>query len=515
MTRRPLSVFVTILLLACAATAAAQQGTAASQGDTVRKIIHEEGYRPTPGDVYSLTINYGVSTSRRMADQEAASQSTQRTETIPLVLQANYELTVPYIGEIDVRTLTYEELQQTVTQQLRERLLVPFVSLTLSAPAVYDVFIWGSVNNPGYHTISSINRLLDAIGAAGGTQQTGSRRKIEVHRDDEVERYDLLAFVAQGDEEENPFIRPGDRVFVPVAEAAAEVRGAVAKPGTYELLGDETVGEILELAGGLLPTAQVGKATVNRINESNRYVILDLADADVRTLPARPGDVVTIPASTSTAETVLLEGAIHRGPAEEGSPRSVPMEPILLEVPYTPGLTVLRVLEQFGGPTTFAEPERSFIIRAEDNRREPVPDLAALWEDRQWDRDITLSPGDRLVVPMKRLVVSVSGLVNSPGAFSFTSGYTVGDYLELAGGVDEENGSANQLFFAEPDGSLARVTVDTPVPIGANIYVGRSAWGQAQQTFDDIFTFTGWITGIIGVATVIVEFIQIFNPAFP
>ncbi|MFW5689799.1 MAG: SLBB domain-containing protein, partial [Spirochaetota bacterium] len=154
-------------------------------------------------------------------------------------------------------------------------------------------------------------------------------------------------------------------------------------------------------------------------------------------------------------------------------------------------------------------------IRSEDNRREAVPDLLALWDERRWDEDLPLNPGDRLVVPMKRLVVSVAGSVNAPGGFAFTSGYTVGDYLELAGGVDEENGSADQLFFAEPDGSLTRVGIDSPVPIGANIYVGRSAWGEAQRTFENIFTVTGWVTGIIGVATVIIEFVRIFSPGFP
>jgi protein involved in polysaccharide export with SLBB domain len=476
------------------------------QSDIARKIIHEARYRPTPGDVYDLTINYGVNPN---------AGSAQRTETIPLILQSDYQLMVPYIGTIDAGDLTYSELQDQVTSRVRERLLVPFASLTLAAPAVYDVFVWGNVNQPGYHTISSLNRLLDTVGVAGGTQESGSRRRIEVERDGVVEQYDLVAFLAQGDQNQNPYIRPGDRIFVPVAESAAEVRGAVAKPGPYELIGDETVGDLIELAGGLLPTAQLDEASINRLDEQNRYTILDLTDDDLRSLTTQTGDIVTIPASTSTSETILVEGAIHQGPAEEGSPRSIPLEPILLEVPYTPGVTVLRVLEQFGGPTNFAEPERSFIIRGEDGRREPIPDLGTLWQARQWDRDINLLPGDRLVVPMKRLVVAVGGFVSSPGSFPFTSGYTVGDYLELAGGVDPEDGSPNQLFFAEPDGSRTRVGVDTPVPIGANIYVGRSGWGQAKKTFNDVFTVTGWVTGIIGVATAIIEFVQLFNPNFP
>ncbi|MFW6288781.1 MAG: SLBB domain-containing protein [Spirochaetota bacterium] len=478
-------------------------GTLFAQSEVARKIIHEDQYRPTPGDVYTLTINYGISPSAGTA---------QRTESISLILQADYQINVPYIGMIDASTLSYNELQNEVTTRVRERLLAPFATLTLAAPAVFDVFIWGSVETPGYHTVTSLNRLLDTIAAAGGTQPTGSRRQIEVQSGNTSQRYDLVAFLSQGDQRQNPYLQPGSRIFVPVADSAVELQGAVVKPGTYELIGDETVGDVIELAGGLLPTAQIDKATVNRLDEQNRYTVVDLASVDIQSMPARTGDVITIPASTSTSETVLLEGAIHRGPAEEGNPRAVPLEPLLLEVPYTPGMTVLRVLERFGGPTNFAELERSFIIRGQDNLREPIPDLGTLWTERQWDRDIALRPGDRLVVPMKRLVVSVGGSVNSAGAFAFTSGYTVGDYLELAGGVDEENGSPNRLFFAEPDGSLTRVDVSTPVPIGTNIYVGRSGWGRTKQAFSDLFTVTGWITGIIGVATVVIEFVQLVSP---
>ena len=116
---------------------------------------------------------------------------------------------------------------------------------------------------------------------------------------------------------------------------------------------------------------------------------------------------------------------------------------------------------------------------------------------------------------MKRLLVAVGGQVNNPGAFSFTSGYVVADYLELAGGIVEQDGSAGRMYFAEPDGTLTRVEQDTAVQIGANIYVARSGWGEAKRMFTNVFTVTGWVTGVIGVATVVIGFIQLFIPGWP
>ncbi len=472
-----------------------------AQSEVSRRIIHQDDYRPTPGDVYTLVISFGIN---------PAVGRTQESESISLILRSDYVLEVPYIGTVDASGLTYLELQQTVTRRVRERLLASFVSLTLTAPSVYDVFIWGSVARPGFHTLTSLTRLVDATAVAGGITGAGSSRRVELHRGDQVMRFDLVSYLMNGDERQNPSIRPGDRIFVPIATTGVEIRGAVVHPRSYETVGSETIGDIIALAGGLLPTAEFDRLTVRRIDEANRYTILDRSGEDPAAIAVQNGDIIVIPASTTTADTVLIEGAVHRAPATDGTPRAIPMEPMLIEVPFTPGITVLRVLEQFGGPTNFAQPERSFLIRAEDGRREPIPDLGELWERRQWDRDISLRPGDRLVVPMKRLVVAVGGEVGNPGAFAFTSGYVVRDYLELAGGVSEATGNPNRLYFAEPDGNRTRVSLDTPVPIGATIYVGRNLIAQGSFVFSRVFTVTGWVTGVMGVITTVLAFMALF-----
>ena len=497
MTRPRLVLFALMLLIAAALPA---------QNEIARKVIHAGDYQPTPGDIYTLVINYGINPAAGAAAQ---------IETTTLTIDADGQMLVPYIGAIDAARLTYSELQAQVTESVRERLLAPFASLTLTAPAVFDVFVWGSVQTPGYHTLTSLNRLVEALGVAGGTQASGSRRRIEVHSETGVSTYDLVAFVALGDESQNPYIHPGDRVFVPTAAAAMEVRGAVVRPGTYELVGGESMADVLQLAGGLLPTAQTESTSLSRLDENGEYTFVPRSDVPLAEIAVVSGDVITIPASTTSTDLVVVEGAIYSGPAQEGTPRAVPSGPLVLEVPWTPGMTVLGVLEQFGGPTVFAEPERSFIIRGADGERQLVPDLDELWSDRRFESDIVLSPGDRLVIPMKRLVVAVGGAVIAPDAFPFTSGYEVGDYLELAGGVDPETGSVERIFFAEPDGTLTPVDVSAPVPIGTTIFVDRNGLTRTDGVFADVFTVTDWVIGIIGVVSAVITFIQIFAPDFP
>jgi polysaccharide export outer membrane protein len=474
-------------------------GAGYSQEALVRKVIHEDGYLPTPGDVYTLTINYGVN---------VVTGVTQETETIPLILNNDYTIEVPYIGSINVRGLSYARLQSQITTRFRERALAQFVSLNLTAPAVYDVFVWGAVETPGFHTISSLNRLTDLLAMAGGPRQTGSLRRVEVHSDSGVRNYDLVAYTSRGDREQNPFIRPDDRVYVPVAQAAVELSGAVVTPGSYEILEGETIGDVVALAGGLLPTAELDRISVLRINDSGVYTVVQIDSTDPLAAAAQTGDLITIPSSTRTTETIQVEGAFYQGPAEQGTPRAIPVEPILLEIPYTPGMSVLQVLESLGGPTHFAAPENSFIERS-DGERVDLPDMAEIWEGRLSDRDIALQPDDRLVIPMKPLLVAVGGEVNAGGVFPFTSGYFVHDYIRLAGGIDIERGSLNRIMFVNEDGSTTSVGLNDQVPIGATIYVGRNGWTRTKEFMGDVFTITGWVGTVLALSTAIIEFAQL------
>jgi len=500
MLHRPFAHVVTLLLLFTAGSVWSQQQPTPAITDTSRRIIHLDSYEPTPGDMYTLAINYGISFD---------TGSVAQTENISLLLNADYTIDVPFVGAVNARNLSYEELRDLVTTRVREKSYAQFVSLNLTAPAIFDVFIWGGVSNPGYHTLTSLTRLESAVETAG-LMATGSSRTVELLRDGRTTSYDLVSYAVRGHAEENPFIRPGDQIRVPLAAASVELRGAVARPGRIEILPGETIGDLIDLAGGLLPVAQIEKAGLTRIGGDNRYGIQSMSDIDIATVPARNGDIITIPASTTSTELVQVEGAIYTTPAEEGTPRAIPLQPTLLVVPFTPGLTVLTLLEALGGPTPFAETERAFVIRSDSGDRTPIPDLGQLWEERLWERDVVLGPGDRLVIPMMRLDVTVAGQVNIPGSFAFTSGYVVSDYVALAGGVVEQDGSGSRVYFANADGSKSRVDAETPVPIGANIYVGRSTWGEAKRLFENIFVVTGWATNLIGVATVVIEFIARF-----
>lgn len=66
--------------------------------------------------------------------------------------------------------------------------------------------------------------------------------------------------------------------------------------------------------------------------------------------------------------------------------------------------------------------------------------------------DIALEDGDRLFVPFRPATVSVVGAVNNSTAFLYRPGYTVSDYLRLAGGLTRD-GDKKQEFVLRANGA--------------------------------------------------------------
>jgi protein involved in polysaccharide export with SLBB domain len=267
-------------------------------------------------------------------------------------------------------------------------------------------------------------------------------------------------------------------------------------PGTYEILPGETLGDILPLAGGLSPTARPSELRILRLDEENRYVEATLDVGDPLDLLLQAGDRVSIPSTIDTRERILVEGALFGEPLSGEEPTSIPTGPIRVNVPFRPGISLLDVLDRLGGPTPYAESRDSYIVR-QSGERLPLPDLRELWDAQDQTRDVLLEAGDRLIIPIMRLDVSVAGEVNSPTTVAFQEGQTVSDYIALAGGIDPDTGSKNRVFFLDADGRRRRTGFDAIVPPGSTIFVPRNPWARTQQVAGNVFIVTGWVTTLV------------------
>ena len=87
----------------------------------------------------------------------------------------------------------------------------------------------------------------------------------------------------RGDTSDDVRLQPGDVVFIPPVGPVAGVSGEVRRPAIYELRGDYSVGDLVSLAGGFLPSAF---PEVSRLERFNARGLLTVLDVDLRKTPA-------------------------------------------------------------------------------------------------------------------------------------------------------------------------------------------------------------------------------------
>ncbi|HEX5045295.1 MAG TPA: SLBB domain-containing protein [Candidatus Polarisedimenticolaceae bacterium] len=155
---------------------------------------------------------------------------------------------------------------------------------------------------------------------------------------------------------EERFVRdPQVTIFVKEYESKkVAVSGAVKKPGTYEMLGEKTLLEMISQAGGL--DAEPGKQIYifrqdNDGGEAQRLAVdLDRlvyrADAALNVALA-PGDIVYVPAIEKVR--IFVSGAVRN--------------PNLYEVPRDEPVTVLKAVTLAGGTTDRAADKKVQVIR--------------------------------------------------------------------------------------------------------------------------------------------------------
>ncbi len=91
----------------------------------------------------------------------------------------------------------------------------------------------------------------------------------------------------------NPPILDGDVVYVPSAVSLVDVYGAVAWPGTYDLVPDDTVADLIEIAGGFARGAVTDTVFVHRFIDSRTTEALPIDSASFG-LALRDGDQIYV-----------------------------------------------------------------------------------------------------------------------------------------------------------------------------------------------------------------------------
>ncbi len=455
-----------------------------------------DNYPLTPGDVFTLLINYG-SNSERSADY---------ITTYNIQLQQDYSMVLPFIGETNVAGKTIAQLQAFISDEIARMTPVQYITFNLAAPAHFNVFIYGGVSVSGYINATPVTTVVDAISMCGGFKDNASYRNVTIIRDEEEIKVDLSRFYQDADFNSNPRLQPGDKIYVPMADTVVNITGKIKYPGIYELLPDDNLGTLIKLAGGVRPDAQKDRIEITRLESDGTYARKSAKLAEAAATAMNNGDSVYISSLSERAETITVEGAVYGKPNTSFEPFTAPTRGVKLEVAFYQGITLLNLLDSVGGPTPYAISSRAEVRRKAEGEFISV-DVDELWQTRDSSLDIPLKPGDHVLIPVERTYVSVFGAMytsdTTTSTVAYVSDYRAIDYITAAGGFDEDNANMKTFTLIDLDGNRTKIGLYDEVPPGSVIYVEKNIMGNIGDVYSTASTILTWIGILSAVYTAV------------
>jgi len=223
---------------------------------------------------------------------------------------------IPELGPFSVAGLTFSELKKYLANEIKNKILGVDVVVTLADMRSLRVFVLGDAFKPGSYVLNSLSSITHALFAAGGINEIGSLRNIQLKRGGKlVATLDLYDLLISGDSSDDLLLKSGDVVFVAPLGKQVTVAGEVRRPAIYELIGSETFADVVNMSGGLLPSAFPTSTVVERYNKNNlrSIVNVDLSNNNALSSPVNAGDYIKVMATTELfEESITIIGAVSR-----------------------------------------------------------------------------------------------------------------------------------------------------------------------------------------------------------
>lgn len=261
----------------------------------------EDRYRIGPGDVLDI----------RVFNKPQFSRDGVRVDGRGMIRMPLIE------GEIQAACRTEYELATEITSRLREYLRQPQVDVFIKDYQSQPVAVLGAVRAPSRFQLQRRVRLLELLSFVGGPSDMAGRTIQIVHTTapatceggiltpaDEATASVLdnfkLTETLRGDEQANPFVRPGDIISIAEAEQAYVV-GNVLRPSIIPLKERITVSRAIAISGGIMPDTKTDRVRIVRQapdSTSKTELFVDLKAIDKRQaedIALQAGDIVDVP----------------------------------------------------------------------------------------------------------------------------------------------------------------------------------------------------------------------------
>ena len=299
-----------------------------------------------------------------------------------------------------------------------------YLDISLGKLKSINVHFVGYVNVPGVHMIHPFSNIVMGLNQAGGINERGSLRYLQIIRKNKVvKELDLYDYLFKGISLGDIRLLDQDIVFVRSRYSTIPVNGSIIRPGYYETKADETLDDIIRVAGGK-----------NRFSNQNIYVFRNanspiegdyiLNFNEISDFKIFNGDSIYVPKISVSDKFVEVSGQIKK----PGN------------YPFVKDMTLKDVLE-----ITESSQNKEFLRTMDLNniriyRRNPNEKFPIYININNYDENYKILNGDHInIAPSNKFdpisSVIVTGEVKKPGSLAINFKTTLSDIIELSGGI--------------------------------------------------------------------------------
>jgi len=382
------------------------------------------------------------------------------------------------IGKLNLSGLSLNDASNLIKAKVNSAYIGTEAYISLKNIRDINVLIVGNAYNPGIYTLNGNSNMLHAISMAGGINDIGSYRNIDLIRSgkviDTLDIYEVLVF---GKYNFSSGLRSGDSIVVGPRQKVVSIETGVMRPATFEMKSNETFDDLLKYANGFSKDINLDQLYIKRVlgGESN---IIQITLDELNSFEFINNDAIFI--QEYKVDTVLIEGSVKNPGTYK----------------FTRGTTLSQAIQNAGGYDNSAYPFGGYL----ENQK--ALEINQVSKNRLYDKFITnliinsgsassiqdagvielltqlkntdstgrviaefdldvissnpykdtiLEDGDRIFIPQLTQQVYIHGETSNPGAIRYAPGKDIDYYLSKSGGA-LLTADLDNIFIVHPNG---------------------------------------------------------------
>ena len=340
-------------------------------------------------------------------------------------------INIPGAGLMNVSGKTIEQATAAIKSKLAANNYAigrgTNVQVSLGNIRSIKVIIAGEIVKPGTYTLPSLATVFNALYSAGGPNDNGSFRQIEIIRNNSIiRRLDIYDFLVKGQQKDNIVLQDQDIIRVPTYRIRVEMNGEVKTPALFEVLPGETLQDVIRFAGGFTNQAYTSLIKVSQISDQQRR-LTDVDENDYKNYIPLRGDIYTVERILDRYQNrVTVNGAVFRPGQYE----------------LQNGLTLMQLIKNAAGLKEDAFTGTNSITRLKPDNTTEIISFNLRDIINKASADIPLKREDVVNISSifdlrDQYTVTINGAVRNNGAYAYADSMNVQDLIVKAGGFAE------------------------------------------------------------------------------